>query len=75
MADLTEFREPTRPKAKCLVFRSLEQLNPEDREAMLEALETPDITHTAITRFFLKRDLSVSARRVCAHRNLECSCV
>jgi hypothetical protein len=73
--NLDEFYQFQGSKKKaCIVVSSMEDLSEEDRGAVQEALLRPDITHTAVSKWFAVRSLRVSARVICSHRNRECAC-
>jgi hypothetical protein len=72
---LQEFRVlSTVSRGTCSIVTALQQLTPEDRVLFQQAIQTPDITHTAISKWLTRRGIKRSEGTVGRHRNHQCSC-
>jgi len=74
MADLLdEFRGLSSPNQPRCWYTAIE-LNPEDFEALNQALGVLAITNKAVSLWLKRRGISVAAYSVARHRRVDCSC-
>jgi hypothetical protein len=62
------------PGSGCGITNLLERLKPEDQTDLVQALENPGITTSAIHRALRKNGHGLSVHTVGRHRRKECSC-
>lgn len=72
--DLDEFYDRRRKPKPCVVARGLEQLNNDDRNLIVRALNTPDTVDTRIAAGMTARGATVGGNSVTKHRRGECCC-
>jgi len=63
-----------RARPVCTVSRVLEQLTPEDRQALLDALADPTVLLSAIERALRVDGIEIAAQTLGRHRRGDCHC-
>lgn len=59
---------------KCKVARIIDQLDPDDRAAFIDALNGDEWTDERLSRLMHSRRLGISSSMLCRHRNGSCIC-
>lgn len=67
-----EASKPTRPV--CPVAKILATLSPKDRSVLVAAIDSEDITHSAIAAVLTKNGTPAKADSIGRHRRKDCGC-
>jgi len=71
---MLEGLEPTSRKYSCKTNTIIQSLNEADKKILLNALDNPEWTNTALTVALNNRGIKISRYSIDSHRNKVCSC-
>jgi hypothetical protein len=76
MSDLLRdiFNENKAPQMNCRVREMFDLVPPEDKKALMSAIDNEEITAPAIERALKKNGFSIAGTTIRRHRRGECSC-